>query len=112
METRKINWNNAYAYLVKRLSVTLQKVIAQNDNKRLIKLSSHSSTVNRDPVVCRVEDQTNLERMDSYVSDSLAAEVNLTRIGKRPASVSIQDTVCSKQIPIYLESYIPTYIYI
>ncbi len=47
METRKINWNNAYAYLVKRLSVTLQKVIAQNVNKRLIKLSSHSS--NQDP---------------------------------------------------------------
>ncbi len=49
METRKINWNNAYAYLVKRLSVTLQKVIAQNVNKRLIKLSSHSSMVNQDP---------------------------------------------------------------
>jgi hypothetical protein len=25
METRKINWNKAYAYLVKHLSVTLQK---------------------------------------------------------------------------------------
>jgi hypothetical protein len=49
MEPRKINWNNAYAYLVKRLSVTLQKVIAQNANKRLIKLSSHSSMVNQDP---------------------------------------------------------------
>ncbi len=49
METRKINWNNAYAYLVKRLSVTLQKVIAQNANKRLIKLSSHSSMVSQDP---------------------------------------------------------------
>jgi hypothetical protein len=49
METRKINWNNAYAYLVKRLSVTLQKVIAQNVNKRLIKLSNHSSLVSQDP---------------------------------------------------------------
>jgi hypothetical protein len=49
METRKINWNHAYAYLVKHLSVTLQKVIAQNVNKRLINLSSHSSTVNQDP---------------------------------------------------------------
>jgi hypothetical protein len=50
METRKINWNNAYAYLVKRLSVTLQKVIAQNVNKRLmIKLSSHSSMASQDP---------------------------------------------------------------
>jgi hypothetical protein len=50
METRKINWNNAYAYLVKRLSVTLQKVIVQNVNKkRLIKLSSHSSIVSQDP---------------------------------------------------------------
>ncbi len=50
METRKINWNKAYAYLVKRLSVTLQKVIAQNVNKRLIKLSSHSSSmVSQDP---------------------------------------------------------------
>ncbi len=49
MKTRKINWNNAYAYLAKRLSVTLQKVIAQNVNKRLIKLSSHSSAMNRDP---------------------------------------------------------------
>ncbi len=49
MKTRKINWNNAYAYLVERCSVTLQKVIAQNVNKRLIKLTSHSSTVNRDP---------------------------------------------------------------
>jgi hypothetical protein len=49
METRVINWNNAYAYLVKRLSVILQKVIAQNVNKRLTKLSSHSSMVNQDP---------------------------------------------------------------
>jgi hypothetical protein len=49
MEARKINWNNAYAYLVKRLSVTLQKVIAQNVHKRLIKLSSHFSMVNQDP---------------------------------------------------------------
>ncbi len=50
IETRKINWNNAYAYLAKRLSVTLQKVIvAQNVNKRLIKLSSHSSMVSLDP---------------------------------------------------------------
>jgi hypothetical protein len=32
METRKINWNKAYAYLVKHLSVTLQKVIAPNVN--------------------------------------------------------------------------------
>ncbi len=49
METRKNTWNNAYAYLVKRLSVTLQKVVAQNVNKRLIKLSSHSSMVSQDP---------------------------------------------------------------
>ncbi len=49
METRKINWNNAYAYLVKRLSVILQKVIAQNVNKRLIKLLSHPSMVRQDP---------------------------------------------------------------
>ncbi len=50
-ETRNINLNNAYAYLVKRLSVTLQNVIAQNVNKRLIKLSSHSSMVNQDPAL-------------------------------------------------------------
>jgi hypothetical protein len=49
METRKINWNNAYAYLVKHLLVTLQKVVAQNVNKRLIKLSSDSSMVSQDP---------------------------------------------------------------
>jgi hypothetical protein len=50
MEPRKIKWNNAYAYLVKRFSVTLQKVIAQNVDERLIKLSSHSSfMVSQDP---------------------------------------------------------------
>jgi hypothetical protein len=49
METRKVNWSNAYAYLVKRLSVTVQKFIAQNVNKRLIKLSSHCSMLSQDP---------------------------------------------------------------
>jgi hypothetical protein len=33
-------------------------------------------------------------------------------IGKRLASVSTQDTVYSRQIPIYLDSYILIYTYI
>jgi hypothetical protein len=32
-------------------------------------------------------------------------------IGKRLANVPTQDTVYSRQIPIYLESYIPIYTY-
>ena len=48
-EIRKISCKNIYAYLIKRLSVTLQKAIAQNVNKRLIRLLGHSSAVNRDP---------------------------------------------------------------
>jgi hypothetical protein len=55
--------------------------------------------------------RTGLERLDSYLSDSLASVFNLTFIGKRLAKVSTQDTVYSRQIPIYLESYIPIYTY-
>ncbi len=48
-ETRKIAWNSMYAYLIKRLSVTLLTAMASNVNKSMIKLLGHSSTVNRDP---------------------------------------------------------------
>ncbi len=48
-ETRKIVLNNMYTYSIKRLSVTYQKAMASNVNKRMIKLLGHSSTVNRDP---------------------------------------------------------------
>jgi hypothetical protein len=55
--------------------------------------------------------RTDLERLDSYIRDSLAAEFNITFIGKRLAKVSSQDTVYSRQIPIYLETYILKYLY-
>jgi hypothetical protein len=35
----------------------------------------------------------------------------MTLIGKRLFCVSTQDTVYSRQIPIYLDSYIPIYTY-
>jgi hypothetical protein len=38
-----------YAYLIQRLSVTLQKAMASNVNKCMIKLLGHFSTVNQDP---------------------------------------------------------------
>jgi hypothetical protein len=42
----------------------------------------------------------------------LRAGFNITFIGKRLANVSTQDTVYSRQIHIYLESYyIPIYLY-
>jgi hypothetical protein len=41
----------------------------------------------------------------------MVAEVNITLIVKRLVSVSTQDTVYSRQIPRYLEPYIPVYTY-
>jgi hypothetical protein len=44
---RKIGWTSMFAGLMKRLSATLQKAIAQNVNERLVKLLGRSSAANR-----------------------------------------------------------------
>jgi hypothetical protein len=51
--------------------------------------------------------KTDLERLDSYVSDSLVTEFIMTFIGKWLVCMPTQDTVYSRQIARYLETYIP-----
>ncbi len=70
-------------------------------------VSASRSGKGKSSTLCQSEVKLDLERLDSYLSDSLVAVFNITFIVKRLAKVSTQDTVYSRQIAIYLESYIP-----
>jgi hypothetical protein len=54
--------------------------------------------------------ENGLGKVGSYIR-YIVVRFNMSLIVKRLASLSIQDTVYSRQIPRYLESYIPVYTY-